>query len=226
MSETNNVNASRERMLAAADDAVIQGGLSALSVDGAARAVGVSRATAYRMFSGREDLLISLGLRRAARYVQETQTLMSGEVGLASQLEAGFTYLTRALPGDPIIEAMFALRSAPMADPRVRDLAVDFLAPFVHAGRHTGEVRQELDTVDVIAWLIDQLFVLVNSTNRRTEMVINRVRNFIVPSISGHTRTPADPVLLAKLRSAQTRLEAVHNAFEDIIDYAEADRDD
>nr|WP_165964967.1 TetR/AcrR family transcriptional regulator [Mycobacterium eburneum] len=213
-------------MLAAADDAVARGGLAALSIDGAARAVGVSRATAYRMFSGREDLLIALGLRRATRYIDETQALMSAQVGLASQLEAGFVHLTRALPDDQVIGAMFALRSTPMADPRVRELAVEFLAPFIDAGRHNGEVRQELDVVDVIAWLIDQLFVLVNSNIRGPEMVVARVRNFIVPSITGHARTPADPALLAKLRSAQTRLEAVRSAFDDIIEFAELARDE
>jgi AcrR family transcriptional regulator len=220
MTETGHVNGSQARLLHAADLAVAKDGLGALSIDSVARDAGVSRATAYRSFSGREDLLIELALLRASRYVDATRQLMSAATGFGSQIEAGYLHLVEALPQDEVIRALFRLRSAAMTDPRVRELAVEFLGPFVRAGQQSGELRPDLDVADMVEWLIDQLFVMVSWSDHDPTRLCYRIRAFIVPAIAGRAPTAADPGLVTKLRVTRRRVTALAEALDDALELA------
>src|SRR5262245_7197879 len=101
----------RARLVQAADSVITTRGIDSTTIDAVALAAGVSRATAFRHLGKREDMIVAVGVRRAATYGRECTTRMNVYQNALAQLEIAFQYLARAIPDDDVMKELLTLRT-------------------------------------------------------------------------------------------------------------------
>lgn len=187
-------------------------GPAGLSLEAIAEAVGVSRATAYRHFAGRDELLVALAIRRSQELTAGAREVVGRCATAARQLEEAVVYLARELPQDPVIMAMVRGSLEVIDDPVVWRAATDFLAPLVESARDSGEFRSDVAVEETMRWLVEQLFVAVMSPHRSEDQVRRRVTAFVVPSVA------SAPASGSAARAAAEQLRAQARAIAEVAD--------
>ena len=136
---------------------VTQKGGQNLSVREAARAVGVSHASAYRHFPNKDALLAEIGeqgFRLLTRAMQDGSAASGGDE-IARFIACGIAYVDFAITHRQHLQVMFGgLIEAPDAHPGLVDAstaAFETLRAHVRAGKASGQIRNEDETVLAIA---------------------------------------------------------------------------
>lgn len=95
----------RQRILRATYDCVARWGLSKTTVEDAARAAGVSRATVYRYFrGGRSDLISAVVAWEHARFFERLYEEVQSAESLEEVLERGLPFAHRAIVGHEVLQ--------------------------------------------------------------------------------------------------------------------------
>jgi AcrR family transcriptional regulator len=190
----------RTRLVQAADSVISTGGIDSASIDAVALAAGVSRATAFRQLGKREDMIVAVGVLRAATYARECVALMGAHRTAFTQLESAFQYLVRTIPDDPVMNEVLALRTADELRADVREASLAILEPPIELGRQQGQIRSDLETERLVHWIIEQLYLALQQRDRSEESVRARVYDFIAPALAGG---PATHTSAATARTAE-----------------------
>ncbi|HVV12673.1 TetR/AcrR family transcriptional regulator [Amycolatopsis sp.] len=218
--EATDGNAVRERLLSAAEDVLLRTHDVNASMEQFARAARMSRATAYRHFSNRDDLIIEVALRRAADYLGRFRVMIESRTSLEPKLEYGLTYLVLALPKDTAIRALLILSAQSQLDPRATQLALDTIHPVLMVARDRGELRGDLPIEDIVSWLIKELTELVMGEPWTADRLRRHLRDYIFPVLRPrHAPTPAaEEGTEERLRRIEDRLDALVDAVATLAD--------
>jgi AcrR family transcriptional regulator len=97
----------RERILAATYECVARWGLAKTTVEDAARAAGVSRATVYRYFpQGREELVDAVVVWEYERFFLRLYEEVQGATSLEEVMERGLMFAHRAVAEHEVLQRM------------------------------------------------------------------------------------------------------------------------
>jgi len=123
---------SREAILVATRQAIVERGPEKLTLSAIAAAAGVSRPTLYRWFPTKEDLLVAISTYEEEQFDLGLGTVIDAHRSPARKLDAALHYIVTYLDGlmgpDPIgTEPQFALRFLASALPRQVDALVRLL---------------------------------------------------------------------------------------------------
>lgn len=111
------LEATRERLVAAALECVAQGGWAAATVAGVARRAGVATGTVYRHVEGRDALLAEAFTRAAGREFAAVEAAAGGDGPPSARIEAALrTFATRALRRRRLAYALLAEPAAPSVE--------------------------------------------------------------------------------------------------------------
>lgn len=174
----------RDRLIAAADATLRSDGVDAVTVEAVAQAAGISRATAFRQLGKREDMIVAVGVRRAAAYARQCAIEMSNAATALEQLQAAFQFLVRELPDDPIMRAVISVRTAADLTIDVHELLTETFGPVIERGRLSGEVRTDVDVERVMRWIVEQLYLALQQPDRDMAAVRDRLRLFVFPALA------------------------------------------
>jgi len=212
--EATDGSAVRERLISAAEDVLLQTGDVNASMEQFARAARMSRATAYRHFCSRDDLIIEVALRRAADYLARFRALIEPRQGMEAKLEHGFTYLVLALPRDTAIRALLILSAQSQLDPRAAQLALGTMHPLLMVARDRGEMRGDLPIEEIVSWLVKELTDLVMGEPWTADRLRRHLRDYIFPVLRPqHTPVlPDEQGTEERLRRIEDRLDALVDA--------------
>jgi AcrR family transcriptional regulator len=217
----NDGNAVRERLITAAEDVLRETRDVNASMEQFAKAAHMSRATAYRHFSSRDDLIIEVGLRRAGQYLTRFRTLVAARSTLEAKLEHGFTYLVLTLPKDTAIRALLVLSAESRLDPRATQLAMDVTHPVLMVARDRGELRDDLSIDELVSWLIKELTELMLSREWTARELRRHLRSYIFPVLRPPHTAPASseaPDIEQRLRRIEERLDSLVNSVATLAD--------
>ena len=173
----------RERLIAAADVALRTSGVDAVTVEAVARASGISRATAFRQIGKRDEMIVAVGVRRAAGYVRECAAEMAGAATALEKLHAAFQFLVRELPDDPVMRAVVTVRTAADLATDAHDLLTETFGPVIEGGRRGGEIRTDVSPDQVMRWIVEQLYLAIQQPDRDAGAVRDRLRLFVFPAL-------------------------------------------
>jgi AcrR family transcriptional regulator len=128
----------RERLLQATYDCVARWGLGKTTVEDAARAAGVSRATVYRYFpGGRDELLSAVVAWEFSRFFLRLYEEVSDAVTLEEVMERGLVFAHRALAEHEVLQRILVTepevllpRMSTEAD-QTHTLVAAFLTPYL-----------------------------------------------------------------------------------------------
>ena len=135
-----------ERVIAAALEVFTERGLDATIPDVAARA-GVGKATVYRSFPARDDLLAAVALHQLD-LVEQRVTAALREPDPAAALRDLVSYLFEQLRTDQLTATVLRTRAVPAAD-AARQRIMDIISAAIDAAKPAGTVRRDATFEDL-----------------------------------------------------------------------------
>jgi AcrR family transcriptional regulator len=157
----------RQQILAAAESVIARYGVSKTTMDDIGKQAGVSRPTVYRYFGDRDNLLAALIERRTRMLFDRARDYIFGFESFAEQLVEGLLYLIDHGRKDPIVRILVGPEYLGVTSPIVNGsaLAAELIAemwePVLRRAIQRGEIRSDLDVLDVGQWLALVQFIMV-----------------------------------------------------------------
>jgi AcrR family transcriptional regulator len=181
-----------DRLVSAADAALLDVDIDAVTIQAVALAAGVSRATAFRQLGTREDMIVAVAMLRAARYARSCVAEMHHYTSVFDMIEIAFLYLARELPADPVMRALFMVQTAADIGDEAGELATATLGPVIEQGRSCGVIRTDVSAERVMSWIVEQLYLAIQQPDRADDAVRERVRLFLIPALTPDRAPPTD----------------------------------
>ena len=210
-----------DRLVSAADAALLEVDIEAVTIQAVAVAAGVSRATAFRHMGTREDMIVAVGLLRAARYARSCTDEMELRTTVLDKIEAAFLHLARELPADPVMRALFMVQTATDIGDEASELTMATLGPVIEHGRSIGVIRSDVSTERVMSWIVEQLYLAMQQPDHTDDAARERVRLFLIPALRPDRTagtTPDDWVSrLDEVSAALSRAVASTNAMRESL---------
>ncbi|MET0451671.1 MAG: helix-turn-helix domain-containing protein [Mycobacterium sp.] len=190
----------RSTLLAAADQLLAQG--EAVSIEATAERAGVSRSTAYRYFSGRDDLLLHLATVRSGRLLDQAIDLVAREGTATTRLTEAMVYLFTAIPIDAVLAEFVKEGPKSLDRPATREAAYSFLGPLVTQAQQLGEFRNDYPPTEAVRWLVTQLLTAISVLHDDVSQFRNWFRWFVLPALTSAPATSdASSSIAASLRA-------------------------
>ena len=179
-----------------------------LSLEGTAQRAGVARSTAYRYFSGRDDLLLHLANIRSSRLLDKALALVAREGAAAVRLTEAMVYLFQAIPADDVLSQFVNEGPGSLDQPAAREAAYTFLGPLVTEAQERGEFSTDYPPLEAVRWLVAQLLTSVAVLHDDVEQFRKWFQWFVLPVLMSAPATPeAAGAVSAALRTHIRALE-------------------
>jgi AcrR family transcriptional regulator len=181
-----------ERWLDAAESCYTRFGPAKTTVEDVAQAAGVSRATLYRHFKSRDDLLEAVIVREAARLAAEAEIELRRFDDVGSWIVEGMLLCLREIPRRPLLAMLFAPEEVGMASrlvlisERLLEIGADILRPMFEPARRRGLLRESVEIEALIEWVLRILmsYLTVPSHRARSEEELRYLlRVMILPAV-------------------------------------------
>jgi AcrR family transcriptional regulator len=182
--------AARELLIDAAEACFQRFGVGKTTVEDVAAAAKVSRATVYRYFADRDELILGVVLREAERFLNRMSTRVNRASNFGDGLVDFAAYTLRAVRADPNLALLFAPEMAGVttslagASEALFTMVTEFLRPYFEASDKAGLLRPGIDLDDAAEWTLRTILSLltVDGPRPRTEsQVKDLLRTFLVP---------------------------------------------
>lgn len=182
----------RERLIDAAEGCLEKYGVNKTTVADVASAANVSRATVYRYFKDRDELVLAVLAREADEFLLKMKRKFTINGPLDDQLVNGIYFMLDGARSDPKLALLFA--------PEVLGLTVSIrggfdllferaswaLRPVLEHATKSGQLRKGITVDETVEWLLRIVLSLltVRSDTLQTKPQVSAfVRRFVVPSL-------------------------------------------
>jgi AcrR family transcriptional regulator len=181
-----------ERWLDAAESCYTRFGLAKTTVEDVAQAAGASRATFYRLFKSRDDLLVAVIAREAGRFAAEAEIQLRRFDDVGSRIVEGMLVCLREMPRRPLLAMLFAPEEVGVASrllltsERLLEIGTDNLRPMFEPARRRGLLRESVEIEALIEWVLRILvsYLTVPSRLARTDEELRHLlRVMILPAV-------------------------------------------
>lgn len=188
----NDTAAARERLIDAAEACFQRFGVMKTTIEDVARIAQVSRATVYRYFAGRDELILGVLLREGNRFLDRLSVRIAGEPDLSEAIVEGVHFTIRAIQSDENLALLFAPEAAGIttsiagASEALFDITAQFLRPYFEAAQAGGTLRGGVDLDEAAEWVLRAILSMVtfDGPRPRGDDDLRRfLRTFLVPAL-------------------------------------------
>ena len=179
------------RVLDAAEECLRRFGATDTTMEDIAETAGMSRATLYRYFDGRDSVLLGVAGRDIDRYLSRLGARLDGITEAEDAVLEFCTRVIRAARRDETLALLFGQnvaqgRGAPPsgAFDMLFARSVAFLSPYLEEWQRTGAVRPELDPRDAAEWtlrVVASLIMIPGVARREGAALDAYLRSFLLP---------------------------------------------
>lgn len=196
--------AARERLLDAAEVCFGRYGVMRTTMEAVAAQARVSRATVYRYFANREELVLGVLLREGERSIGRVAKKLARQPTFADFIVAYVLYTVDAIRTNPHLTVLFTPDAAPITGRALAttesalDAMKKFLRPYFAGAQAEGQMRPDVDVDDACEWIwrVCVSIVTVTTAARRSRAEQDRfLRAFLVPAF-----VPQDAVVVNSRR--------------------------
>ena len=182
----------RERLLDAAEGCLEQFGPQKTSMEDVARAASMSRATVYRYFENRDDLLMGAVEREARRTAVVIKDRLEGIEDPGEYIIEGIVQSLVEIPKHEILsmihnaDAVGLTSRLVLNSERLANVALEFVLPVIEPAREKGLLRENVDIDSMIEWIYRLLgsYLAVPSTNATSlEELREQFRTMLLPAL-------------------------------------------
>ena len=176
----------------AAERCFIRYGVMKTTVEDVARTAKVSRATVYRYFGGRDDIILGVVTRDARRFFERLARRLSGGGDVGDVIVDGVLFTVREVRADPHLQLLFApdvvgvTASLAGASDALFAETTTFLTPFLENARKAGALRSDIDIADAVEWVLRAVISLLlfeGPKRRSAPQQAKFLRTFLVPAL-------------------------------------------
>lgn len=201
----NDTSSARERLVDAAEACFQRYGVVKTTVEDVAAAAKVSRATVYRYFADRDELILGVLLRKAGRFLDHLTAEIEREPRFDRAVVNGVLFTVDAVRRDENLALLFAPEAVGIttsiagASEAMFKLTTSFLRPFFEAARAAGQLRSEIDLDEAAEWTLRAVLSLltVQGPVERSAAAQKRfLSTFLVPALvpdGASVEVPARP---------------------------------
>lgn len=162
------------------------------TVEDVAGEARVSRATIYRYFDGRDDLLLGVLMREGRRFLGRLTEILEGEDDFGAALVEGVMFTVAAVREDDKLALLFTPDAAGTtgsvagASEAIFALTSDFMRPFIEDAAEKGKLRPELEIDEASEWMLRTVlsFLMVQGPVDRDEQSLRRyLTTYFLPAM-------------------------------------------
>ena len=182
-----------ERFLDAAEACYARVGLAKTSMEDVGREAGASRATLYRYFGNRDELLLAALTRQARRLAAEAEVYLSRNFdSVGDYLVEGLLFCLREIPARPLIGTLFtrnglgAASRIALTSEEMLAIGVEVLRPMFEPARERGLLRETVRIEATIEWILHILasYLMAPSRVATSEDEMRRLlRAMLLPAV-------------------------------------------
>ena len=162
-------------LLDAAEECFARFGLRKTTMEDVARAGGVSRATLYRYFKNRDELLLGVVEREARAAATNVMGRLAGIEHPGEHLVEGFVQALEEIPKHPTLAMVVDPESVGMTNKlvisseRLANIAREVMVPVMRPAQDSGLLRDNVDVAVMIEWIFRLLtsYLAAPSFSRR-----------------------------------------------------------
>jgi len=182
----------RERLLDAAEGCLEQFGPQKTSMEDVARAAGMSRATVYRYFENRDELLLGVASRQASALAAEAIAYLQQYSTISDWLVEGLLFTLREIPNRPVFASLVtsldsrSSGSLLLGSTGLIQIGVNVLGPVFANAKEQGLLRDEIEPEMLIEWLLRMLWTYLNAPSqvaRDEEGMRKLLRMMLIPAV-------------------------------------------
>jgi len=179
-------------LLDAAEQCFARFGLRKTTMEDVARAGGVSRATLYRYFKNRDELLLGVVEREARATAEIIKTRLEGIDHPGEHLVEGFIATLDEIPKHPTLAMVVDPDSAGMTSrlvlnsERLANIALEIMLPVMQPAQERGLLRDNVDVAAMIEWiyrLLSSYLAVPSATASNREELKQQLRAMLLPAI-------------------------------------------
>jgi AcrR family transcriptional regulator len=189
-------SAARERLIDAAERCIDRFGLAKTTLEDVATEASVSRATIYRYFSNRDELMLEVLLRELARSFDVdladfvTQATTTQE--FARAIVESSAYLLATIRGNSKLQVLLnqegntVAATVAGASPAFFVAVREDLRPHLEPAQRAGLLRPELDLDEASEWILRSILSLITvegPVHRSAEDEKELLTTFLVPAL-------------------------------------------
>jgi AcrR family transcriptional regulator len=159
----------------------------------------VSRATVYRYFQGRDDLILAVLLRENRLFLERLGDRIAAAPDIETAIVDGVLYTVEQIRSQERLALLFAPEVVGITSALVGgsdalfEQTKSFLGPFLAAGQSAGQVRPDLDVDEAAEWILRTVLSLITVEGPRQRNVrdlSNFIRSYLVAAL---VTPPAPP---------------------------------
>lgn len=176
----------------AAERCFIRYGVMKTTVEDVAKTAKVSRATVYRYFGGRDDIILGVVTRDARRFFERLARRLAAGGDVGDVIVDGVLFTVREVRADPHLQLLFApdvvgvTASLAGASDALFAETTTFLTPFLENARKAGALRADIDIADAVEWVLRAVISLLlfeGPKRRSAPQQAKFLRTFLVPAL-------------------------------------------
>jgi len=192
-------HSTRERYLGAAEACYARFGLAKTTVEDVAQAAGVSRATVYREFRNRDELLLAVVEREAGRVAVEAELHLRRFDDVGSWIVEGMLFCLSEIPRHPVLAMLLTPEDVGrtsrlvLTSEQLLVIGADMLRPIFEPAHRAGLLRKSVELEALMEWVLRVLmsYLTVPSHLARNEDEMRHLlREMILPAVlkpAGHS---------------------------------------
>ena len=186
-----NSDAARERLIDAAERCFGRYGPAKTTIEDVAAEAQVSRATVYRYFEGRDDVILGVLMRAAHQFLARLRDVIPRQISIEDSIVESVLFTVEAVRADEHLAALFTPETAGHtlsvagASPALIETVQEMLSPVLGPAIDQGLLRSDVSVDDAAEWLVRIVHsVLTVESKHRTEGEWRQyLRTFLVPSL-------------------------------------------
>jgi AcrR family transcriptional regulator len=184
----------QQRLLDAAEGCFAQFGIRKTTMEDVARNAGLSRATVYRHFKNRDDLLMGVVEREARNTQLVIKERLSGIEHAGDYIIEGIVQALIEIPKRPTLamihspEAYLVTSRLILSSERLANVALEIAMPVIEPAREKGLLRKDVDIGLMIEWiyrLIGSYLAVPSTTAQGEDEIREQLRSMLLPALLG-----------------------------------------
>ena len=185
--------AARERLVDAAEGCIDRFGVAKTTLEDVAKAADVSRATVYRYFRNRDELMLAVILRELDRSYEQSLDDFAGAVRTPEEAARAIVdaavYLLETIRSNPKLQLFLDTEGAAAingASEAFFAAVAEDLRPYLEPAQAAGAIRPELDVLEMVEWILRtilSLLTVAGPVRRTSEDERRYLATYLVPAL-------------------------------------------